>query len=168
MKYRLTESRLRNIINEAVNSVLENIDPRTWAEIARRYEQTDPEKSQKAQERAIAAWNRRFGFSYQNGPKDWGETIMGGNNQFTNNGSSRYGISHRSERTNPDGKGWTHSNLAYNPKDNRVWTGDGMGNSTEYQPSREMEYGDNGAWQVAREMENGTGVYIKGKGWQPQ
>ena len=91
---------------------------------------------------------------------------MGGNNQFSNNSGSNYGISYKGEKTNWDGKGYTHTNIAYNPKTNQEWVGDGMGNSNQRQSSQEREYGDNGAYSVARQMEQGNGKYIKGQGWQ--
>ena len=55
--------------------------------------------------------------------------------------------------------------IAY-AKTNQEWVGDGKGNSKTYQSEIEHELGDNGAYRVAREMENGNGKYIKGKGWQ--
>lgn len=69
-------------------------------------------------------WNKRFGFSYDNGGHDWGVQKMGG-----------------------DGMGNTYIR---NMKDNRSY-----------------ELGDNGAYRMARQMQNPDPqrYYIKGQGW---
>ena len=174
---RLTESELRNMIAESVKGMLNELDPRTYALYAdKRQQQADnsanpndrakyQQKANQGVEAAQNAWNQQYGFNYNNGQNDWAERKMGGNNKFTHNNGSKYGINYRGERPNLDG-GYAHTNMAYNPKTNQEWTGDGRGNSTVRQSSREQEYGDNGAYSVARQMEQGNGTYVKGQGWQ--
>lgn len=168
---RLTEGDLHRIIKESVETILKEaqlneLDPRTYASYAqKRAAQGDQMKANAGVEAAQNKWNQMYGSEYDNGSHDWGYTKMGGQN-FSNNFGSNYGINHKSERPNWDGKGYKHTNMAYNPKTNQEWVGDGKGNSKTYQSERERELGDNGAYRVAREMENGSGKYIKGKGWQ--
>jgi len=174
---KLRESELKRMIAESVKGMLNELDPRTYASYAQKRQQqannsANPndaaryqQKANQGVEAAQNAWNQQYGFNYNNGQNDWAERKMGGNNQFTHNNGSNYGINYRGERPNWDG-GYTHTNMAYNPKTNQEWTGDGRGNSRVRQSSREQEYGDNGAYSVARQMEQGNGTYVKGQGWQ--
>lgn len=162
---RLTESQLHKVIKESVKKVLNEMSP----ELAARYEggrqaQADNASTEEArykyQQKANAgkqyahnAWNNQFGFNFNNGEHHWGHQEMGGNNNFTHNGDSKYGVNFRGEQNNWDGDGYTHTNMAYNPKQNTLWQGDGRGNSTVKQP--QFDYGDNG-YRTAQQMEKGS------------
>jgi len=58
---RLTESDLHKIVKESVRKVLAEADPRSWDAVARRYDQTDPQKAAYARQRGVQQWNKQFG-----------------------------------------------------------------------------------------------------------
>lgn len=175
---RLTESQLRGMIQEAVNSALNELDARTYANYARgrqaqantALQNGDNEGAYNLQmkanigtARAQQKWNQQFGYNYDKGDGNYGYQQMGGSNVFTHNGNTNYGINSKHGYVNSNGKRNT-ANYAYNPKNNTEWNGDGQGNSSVSQ--HKFDTGDNGAHRIAHEMEHGTGKYIKGKGWQ--
>jgi hypothetical protein len=160
---RLTESDLHKIVKESVNRVLKEaqlneLDPRTYASLAnKRDAQGQNYKAAKARQAARDAWNKQYGYNYDNGKDGYGYMKMGGADQFTHNASSNYGIS--AQHGNKEGT----QNYAYNPQKGTEWHGNGKGDS--YTQKHEYDPGDNGAHRVADEMENGNGVYQNGK-WQ--
>lgn len=163
---KLTESDLHTMIQESVKKILNEMSPEVYAAYAQGRQQQanntqDPNEKFKYQRKANQgvnaaqnAWNKKYGFSYNNGRNDWAEQTMGGNNNFTHNGNTNYGINYRGERPNWDGNGYTHTNIAYNPQSNTVWQGDGMGNSSVTPNDYNKEMGDNGAYATARNMQN--------------
>ena len=58
---RLTEGDLHRIVKESVRKVLAEADPRSWAAVASRYDQTDPQKAAYARQRAAQQWNNQYG-----------------------------------------------------------------------------------------------------------
>lgn len=179
-KIRLTEGDLHRIIRNCVNEALNELDARTYASYANKRQaqannSQNSEDAFKYQQKANAgvnaaqnAWNQKYGFSYNNGGNDWGEQSMGGNNNFTHNGNTNYGINYRSEKPNWDGNGYTHTNMAYNPQNNTIWKGNGQGEENVRQSNSEYEMGDNGAYKTARQMQNPNPQrdYVKGQGWR--
>ena len=159
-RIRLTESQLHNIIRRCVNEAVNEMTPELLAAYSDgRRQQADTAKTQgekleyqrKADRGAQAArdaWNKQYGFSYNNGNGDWGEQTMGGANGFTHNMGSEYGVNYRGQRNR------TTTNMAYNPKSDDIWYGDGRGNETVVQNDRNSELGDNGAYATARRMQN--------------
>ena len=167
---RLTESDLHRVITESVKQCLTELDARTYASYAqKRQQQADnaansadaykyQRKANQGVQAAQNAWNDQYGYNFDNGKNGYGYRQMGGANQFTHNAGSNYGISSK----HGDMKGT--QNYAYNPKKGTEWHGNGRGESFTQQ--HDYDPGDNGAYRVADEMENGTGTYVKGKGWQ--
>lgn len=165
-KVRLSESQLHNVIKESVKKILNEMSPEVYAAYAQGRQQQadntqDPNEKFKYQRKANQgvntaqnAWDKQYGFSYNNGRNDWGEQTMGGTHNFIHNGNTNYGINYRGERPNWDGNGYTHTNLAYNPQSDTVWQGDGKGNSTVMPNDSNKEMGDNGAYSTARRMQN--------------
>ena len=165
-RIRLTESQLHNVIKRCVNEALNELSP----EVAARYEggrqaQADnainsqekfkyQQKANSGREYAQNAWNNKYGFDFNNGAHDWGYQKMRGGQGFAHNGDAKYGIDYQGERSNWEENGYTHTNMAYNPKTNTVWQGDGRGNSSVQQ--HKFDIGDNGAYRTANQMEKGS------------
>lgn len=167
---RLTESDLHRVIEESVRQYLSELDARTYASYAQKRQrqadnESDPNKKFELQRKANQgiqaaqdAWNGQYGYNFDNGANGYGYRQMGGANQFAHNMGSNYGIS--SKHGNMNGT----QNYAYNPQKGTEWRGNGRGESFTQQHTHDA--GDNGAYRVADEMENGTGTYVKGRGWQ--
>jgi len=158
---RLTESDLHRIVKESVNKILSEaineLDSRTYASLAdKRAAQGQYDKAAKARQAARNAWNKQYGYDYDNGKDGYGYRKMGGF-QFTHNAGSNYGIS--AMHGNMSGT----QNYVYNPQKGTEWHGNGRGES--YTQQHMYDPGDNGAHRVADEMENGNGVYQNGR-WQ--
>lgn len=145
----LKESDITRMVMEAVNE----LDPRTYASYAKkRAEQGQMDKANIGRDAAVKAWNKQFG--------EDGENMYSGYQVLQNNWSK-------------DGLGKKINNQKqYNPymgvsSDSQItYFRDG---SKEETPPRTSigYYGTNykGA-SVAQQMANGTGQYVKNKGWQ--
>lgn len=156
-KVRLSESQLHDVIRRCINEALEEMDPRTYASVAkkrqkqaddalkqrremynngdRNYSQIDytqyQRKADTARQAAIDAWNREFGV---NNDKEF--RIMG----VTGFGSM-----------NVDYKDRTNGEKSYfNARRGKFERGHDM----------------NPGYSVAHQMSKGTGTYINGKGYQ--
>jgi hypothetical protein len=161
---RLTESDLHRIIKESVEQILSEaqlneLDPRTYASYAqKRAAQGNPMKANAGADAARSAWNKEYG-SYnpnskmytKDGEKDAEEkTALYMKNDedawrqhaFTNNGKIEYEPYH-SYYSKEIGNG-------YNPKYEKNIPLKGLSN-----------YGS----KVAKEMSDGSGKYVKGRGW---
>lgn len=60
---KVNESQLFNIIKESVKKILTEADPRSWDAVARRYDQSDPQKAAYARQRAAQQWNNQYGYN---------------------------------------------------------------------------------------------------------
>ena len=166
-KIRLTEEDLHRIVKESVMKVLsEAVDPRSWDAVARRYDQTDPQKAAYARQRAATAFNNKYGYDTNNNYVRKSYRMNVGNKEYPYKASSYY-----EETDNPRGAhGQTH--FFGNNGNDKVNHRDGsMGqNYREYTDSEPFyQYNHQGREQakIARQMAQGNGVYEKSKGgWQ--
>jgi hypothetical protein len=173
----ISKSKLNNIIKEETKKAINELDARTYANYARmRQQQADNAKNSKDKGKyqlkanggvtaAKNAWNKKYGFSNNYSNNDWNEMSMADTDTqgLSHNFGTKYGINYKSQNPVIDKDGNTHivyANRAYNPKSNTMWTDNGQKDSEV-----STYYGDEDRYRVAREMENGTGTYIKGKGW---
>jgi hypothetical protein len=185
---RLTESDLHKIVKESVRRILAEaeIDPRSWDAVARRYDQTDPQKAAYARQRAAQKWNNQYGID------DYSDVDANGTNVHSttksnmnvgDDGNYLINQSVNDIRTKRNGKISNNSSTVdYNPKTQ-------IGSYTE-KGSNGMHFNPNGngAYQntqqgdiymygnkmnssmgktVAQQMAQGNGVYDKTRGgWQ--
>lgn len=182
---RLTEGDLHRIVKESVRKVLAEADPRSWAAVASRYDQTDPQKAAYARQRAAQQWNNQYGVNTNGTNNVYGDEVYNtqGSNMSVNNGNFTINQHNTDVRTKRNGKiNNSQSINTYNPyTQTGTYTQRGS-RGTNFNPNGE------GAWQetqngrnmymygnpnsvagkrVADQMAQGNGVYDKNKGgWQ--
>jgi len=174
---RLTESDIHRIVKESVKKILAEADPRSWDVVARRYDQTDPQKAAYARQRAVQQWNNQYGDSATKMNDDYSVDTDYGDVYMTYPGygdNKMMSIGH--EHAVPNAKGtWdlTHTDYTSNanlPKDSNArkivdkstgrheWQGEKYpaNFTSNIQPAK-----------VASQMKTGKGIYNKNKGgWQ--
>ena len=183
---RLSEAELHQIVKESVNKLLKEVqlnelDPRTYASYAaKRQAQGQTNKAKDGEDAAIQAWNKQYGKkdtgTYDN-VDDYGdrERIMR-NNPYNNKG--KYEVT-----TQYKDRGLGHLST-YRPTMDYNWDSDTEGYETQgkgYRPTQYLGIDDKGTrhyarreqsqqalqgYEVAKQMANNSGKYIKGKGWQ--
>lgn len=184
---RLTEGDLHRIVKESVQRILNEADPRSWAAVANRYDQTDPQKAAYARQRAAQQWNNQYGVNNSSTNNVYGDDIY--NTQGSNmsvNDDGNFAINQHSTdiRTKRNGKikNSQEQNI-YNPLTQTGTLTQRGSNGTKFNPN------GNGVWQdtqngkdlymyhgnpnstigkrVADQMAQGNGVYDKNRGgWQ--
>ena len=147
---RLTESQLHNIIAESVSQLLMELDPRTYASYADKRRQqaqqsTDygdiskfADKAEKGEQAARNAWNKKYAYDY------------------TQRNGLNYQYGRREMIKTNDSPYTTHM---------QSFTNGVYGD----EPKQSVSINRNGtedADRIARQMRDGTGNFIKGKGWQ--
>lgn len=183
---KVSESQLHQIVKESVNKLLKEIqlnelDPRTYASYAaKRQAQGQTNKAKDGEDAAIQAWNKQYGKkdtgTYDN-VDDYGdrERIMR-NNPYNNKG--KYEVT-----TQYKDRGLGHLST-YRPTMDYNWDTDTGGYETQgkgYRPTQYLGIDNKGTrhyarreqsqqalqgYEVAKQMANNSGKYIKGKGWQ--
>ena len=183
---KVSEAQLHQIVKESVNKLLKEdqlneLDPRTYASYAaKRQAQGQTNKAKDGEDAAIQAWNKQYGKkdtgTYDN-VDDYGdrERIMR-NNPYNNKG--KYEV-----RTQYKDRGLGHLST-YRPTMDYNWDSDTEGYETQgkgYRPTQYLGIDNKGTrhyarreqsqqalqgYEVAKQMANNSGKYIKGKGWQ--
>ena len=187
---RLTEGRLRDMIKESVRTALNEmddfdygdalkqhpnlmskVDPRTFANRTRGVNaQGKPRRDDRdtMQHAAVSAWNRDYGHNGTNHyNQTWDSTYMDNDGDYTvydNNGSYADTV---------NGNGGQSMQRQYDPKTNTLnyqhrqfdLYGKTIPNKTQSGTIKNGMGSDIGR-QVANQMANGKGKYVKGKGWQ--
>ena len=155
---RLSESQLHRVIMESVNRIineaqLNELHPLTLDSYARgRDAQGQHEKARVGRNAAVGAWNKQFG----------------DDNEFMSDG---YQIRQNNWSKDKYGK-HVNNKSQYNPymdKSVESQTTYFRNGDTEETPEKISDgyYGDNHKGiSVARQMANGNGQYVDGKGWQ--
>ena len=169
---RLTESDLHKIVKESVQKILNEADPRSWASVADRYAETDPEKAAYARKRAAQQWNKQYGHlgNVRSGQRFIGRTSR---EMFPS-----YDVQSTSTEYGPNGA-YDAENKAtyYTPKNNNMtdykWSGYRDPDELDRVEGSERQYKGNPTnpnfqgYNVARQMAQGNGVYDKKRGgWQ--
>ena len=150
-KIRLTEGDLHRIIRNCVNEALNELDARTYASYAdKRQAQGQNDKAKQGRQAAVDAWNR----DYSQGD-EMGEYY----HVNKNNWSKQNGISNVHRETYVPALDKTDHSLEHYDGDMNRHYDNGWRNSG-YQGTNTK-----GAY-VARQMAQGDGKYVKGKGWQ--
>lgn len=171
---RLTEGDLHKIIEESVNQILCELDPRTYAWAAnQRQQQGNKNSAVQLRNKAAKTWTNQYGtkngeYKHQeNG--SWKKREMLGNN-----GDGSYYVDDK-EYMDKDFKhpeNYTHQDTHTFYKDGRVLHHrDYLNNKGENiydfknMNGENFNTNDNGL-KVAQQMANGKGKYVKGQGWQ--
>ena len=162
---RLTESDLHKIVKESVKKILAEADPRSWDAVARRYDQTDPQKAAYARQRAAQQWNSKFSKPIDN---DWNK------NDVQMHDGNGYYVSGNQYNKSRGGNYATYDPYSDTTKEHDVDNnGRMMWDRPETWDRPEMKgVGGNimskqRGLDVARQMAQGNGVYDKTRGgWQ--
>ena len=177
---RLTEGDLHRIVKESVNRVLSEsineLDPRTYASYAqKRAAQGQDDKAMSGQLAARDAWNKQYGENDMqfNGFGDRKDKTfaMNGNDYNVRQTTSLYPSKNNNVQDN------SFSTQTYNPYNDsghntyvrrNKYTGDETqrGNNSLYNPQAAFNGKRRQGINVARQMAQGNGKYVKGKGWQ--
>ena len=151
-KIRLTEGDLHRIIRNCVNEALNELDARTYASYAdKRQAQGQNDKAKQGRQAAVDAWNR----DYSQGD-EMGEYY----HVNKNNWSKQNGISNVHRETYVPALDKTDHSLEHYDKNYCNRQTDNVWRNSGYQGTNTK-----GAY-VARQMAQGDGKYVKGKGWQ--
>lgn len=139
MKYTIKESQLREMIAESVKKVLSELDARTYASYAdKRAAQGEFRKANAGRDAARKAWNDKFAYDKSDA-----------------NGYSREHMIDTSKT--PYGIGYSQMSRGINGDAN--YSDSGVVN-----PESDKRTADR--YLTARQMAQGNGKYVKGKGWQ--
>lgn len=193
-RIRLTESDLHRIVKESVDRILKEsqllteLHPLTLDSYARkRAAQGQKEKAEQGRQAAVDAWNREYGYDgtdpehpYMKVPNEYGSTtIKMANypNEYTVHNQIKYG---------DDDEHYDIHYATYDPERDYTWTTDSRHKAYDtqgrgYNPMRYLGVDRRGThhykklpisdklkkgYEVARQMAQGNGKYIKGQGWQ--
>ena len=142
---RLNEDSLHRLIEGCVREALNELDPRTYASYAdKRASQGQEGKAEEGRSHAKDAWNREYGL---NADAEWTpelERLKMDTSTFNN-----YNVDHKYPKSM--GGGTEH----YYPYRNK------------FSGERKNElYSNPKAYNVAKQMSQGNGKYVKGQGWQ--
>ena len=185
---RLTEGDLHRIVKESVKRILAEaeIDPRSWDAVARRYDQTDPQKAAYARQRGAQQWNNQYGIddysdvdangtnvhsttkSNMNVDNDGNYTINQSVNDIRTKGNGKISNSSSAVEYNPKNQIGTYtekgsSGMKFNPNGNGAYQNTQQGDMYIYGGKKNSTMGK----RVAQQMAQGNGVYDKSKGgWQ--
>ena len=183
---RLTESDLHRIVKESVNKILSEavneLDPRTYASYAaKRAAQGQTAKAKQGQQAARDAWNREYGYDGKDHENPW-RGYTPNEEGIKSLKMTSFNEPYRVENNHIyNGQ---HNFATYSPSRDYNWYDDDGGYSTQgkgYQPYYNLGADANGqhhwdyipwgektsnALEVARQMGQGNGKYIKGQGWQ--
>ena len=155
---RLTESQLHNIIAESVSQILMELDPRTYASAAdKAKERGNNERSDKFRSAAANTFEKDFG-----------------NDKYSMD-SANYGV-----KSSSHDRHGIETEEYYDPSIDQVYRKETMYPTDKvYKNPREFDSNmkikrnsyDGGKnirtqYDIANQMANGSGKYIKGKGWQ--
>lgn len=158
---RLTESDLHRIVEESVNRVLSEmqlneLDPRTYASYAqKRANQGYGGRAAHGINAAVKAWNKEYGSHNPN-------SYIRDKNGYEHEASETQRL-YNSDDTNPYHTG---KKITYEPwKEIESWEYDDNHNPKYKSYSSMAGLGNYGS-KVARQMSDGSGTYVKGKGWQ--
>ena len=162
---KVSESQLMAIIGESVRRILAEADPRSWDAVARRYDQTDPQKAAYARQRAAQQWNSKFSKPIDN---DWNK------NDVQMHDGNGYYVSGNQYSKSRGGNYATYDPYSDTTKEHDVDNnGRMMWDRPETWDKPEMKgVGGNimskqRGLDVAQQMAQGNGVYDKSKGgWQ--
>ena len=177
MKCRLTESQLKQIISESVKQVLNELDPRTYASYAdKREKQGRYDKAQVGKDAAAQAWTNKYG------EYDVSDGTELGMRSTKHRGPSKYFVKGKKVTAgyNPNtDEYWRGENkYTYNPRIDRIWGKEDGYTDRDYDGYTSWRVlgsgkdevnrltNNNPGIDVATQMANGTGKYVKGKGWQ--
>ena len=150
---RLTESDLHRIVKESVKKILSEADPRSWAAVASRYNQTDPQKAAYARQRAAQQWNNQYSNGCDRMTDSFGDEYGILKNNW--NGNTRTQNVYRPKNDVTDVSTTEFDKNYTNPNTKEMWRVNGYNGRNE-----------KGA-NVARQMAQGNGVYDKNSGgWQ--
>lgn len=164
---RLTENRLRDMIKESVSSALNELDARTYASAAKKAREKGDDRSSKFKKAAKNAWDRDYGTSSYSSSGEFPKTTyyddvyyLGGDDT-----DDKYIPTHDYQSYSmADGD---YGSIKYDPDfscydklaDEKIeW-------ATDFPEDKHIAKFGRGM-KVAKQMTNGTGKYIKGKGWQ--
>lgn len=185
---RLKESELRRMIAESVKGMLNELDPRTYASYAQKRQQQAQQmpkgsfeqaklmdKASTGQLAARDAWNKQYGYDKTQYGDDYAGTYkhqqlaMAGNDYNVTN----HNINVKTRGSHGDTNSYITNN--YNPYTDTTTSNltnkDAIDNRTLSDNTMQVQ-GNLGinkkAANVARQMAQGNGNYIKGKGWQDE
>lgn len=182
-KIKLSEETLHRIIRNCVNEALNELDARTYASYADKRDQQAQGNAplSKAQQRlgtsqyglqnkatdgrykANDAWNKKYGRN------DYDINRFGSSSTNRSMKNGEYNVQTNTNNIDSDGYGrnWTMRN--YNPY-NDTYNFDSAQYDYNGRLSKEVNANGEGAAdegeRVARQMAQGNGKYVKGKGWQ--
>lgn len=158
-KVRLTESKLRNMIQEAVSSALNEMDPRTWASARDKAMQRGQfGRGLKFHGYGVKTWDDEYG-TYRPVKIDGGEMFKErymDDAYYPNDPSLNNNVHDEEDVYFDDGNYENHKTNYVNNRNYGVYN-QYMGLQNNL---------NNRGIRVAKEMNDGSGTYIKGKGWK--
>lgn len=184
---RVSESQLHQIVRESVNKLLKEVqlnelDPRTYASYAaKRQAQGQTNKAKDGEDAAIQAWNKQYGkkdTGTYDKVDDYGdrERIMRSDPFYGNKGkyevTTQYtdrGLGHLSTYRPTMDYNWDTDTGGYRTQGNGYRPTQYLGidnKGTRHYARREQSQQALQGYEVAKQMANNSGKYIKGKGWQ--
>jgi hypothetical protein len=162
---RLTESDLHKIVKESVKKILAEADPRSWDAVARRYDQTDPQKAEYARQRAAQQWNNKFSKPIDNNWNKNDVQMHDGNGYYVS--GNQYSKSRGGNYATYDPYSDTTKEHDVDNNGNMMWDSPKTWDRPEMKGAGGNIMSKQRGLDVARQMAQGNGVYDKSKGgWQ--
>ena len=165
---KLTESKLRNIIKECIKNTLNELDARTYASARdKAFKYGDEERADRFNKAAVDAYNSDYGDNFYDNSD---------NQYYEYSNKMNYDGTVESVMNQDTGYTYVTQKGHYNPYDDTTkfdtymdrYNGNNQhsGRSSEIKKTGKKTLKQNPHLRVAKEMSNGSGQYIKGKGWK--